>query len=390
MERIKWPSPSSLPLASIFLVTFYLSEAFGKYSFWFFDEKSSVQRNIKLMILIFLVAVLLKKHLKPLLLLGGLALSFILGQLFLSHGFLPDVLVNSGKYMFPILLFLFFSKYPSGQDHQHLFFKTFEIVILCNSLLILLGFLFGIALFSTYAGERFGYNGLFFASSTGSYVYIIAVFYFLFTLKQDFFRNWKTLIFLPAAFLLGTKTVLAGILAAIFLWLWYYAGFSKTRKRIVLSVFFVALLGGAYLFFFEFGIFNEIRQERGLVDAIFSFRNDLLFHRTLPFIENNWNFGNYLFGGINDLQTKSQMGIVDIFYFWGLFGGVFYLLLYGRIFVDFPLKNPILFCLAIIFGLAFFAGHFFVNASLAIYLLALRERWISNTFPPTDLGVQKE
>jgi hypothetical protein len=38
------------------------------------------------------------------------------------------------------------------------------------------------------------------------------------------------------------------------------------------------------------------------------------------------------------------------------------------------MTKPVICTLLVIFGLAFFAGHFFVNASIVIYLLLLREQ----------------
>lgn len=374
MERKQWFSITAIPLASLFLVVFYLSEALGKYSLYFLDEKSSVQRIIKFGVLVFLALALLRKNFRMLLLPALLAACFAIGQFFLENPFQPQVVVNMGKYLFPLLLFGFFTAYPQNTHNENLFFKSFEILILFNSLLMFLGFVFGIELFSTYDGNRFGYDGLFIASATGSYVYLLSFFYFLFTLKERFFQNWKAVTVLVVALLMGTKVVYAGLLAVVLIWLLFYTRISKTQRILLFSGILLALLGAFYFFFFEFGLFNEIRQERGLTDAIFSFRNDLLFDQVLPFVEQNWTWGNYLFGGLSDLNTQSQMDIVDIFFMWGIGGGLLYLFAYYRFFVVFPMTRPAWSTLLAIFGLAFLAGHFFVNASIVIYLFLLRER----------------
>ena len=147
---------------------------------------------------------------------------------------------------------------------------------------------------------------------------------------------------------------------------------------------------GIYFFFFQYGIFNEIRRKEGLLSSIFSFRDDLFLEQTLPFIERNWTWPNYLFGGISDLATRSQMGFIDVFYFWGILGGSVYLYLYYKTFKTFPLNKILLYMLLSLVLMVFLAGNFFENASLAIYMLILKEAIISSTktFSKTQLNAE--
>jgi len=100
---------------------------------------------------------------------------------------------------------------------------------------------------------------------------------------------------------------------------------------------------------------------------------------TLPFIQENWSWGNYLFGGITDMETRSQMGVIDVFYFWGLVGGALYVYTFVKTFVTFRLTKEVLFLLISFAVIVFLAGNFFENASVAIYLVVLREAFLYNT-----------
>src|SRR5690606_2534212 len=128
-----------------------------------------------------------------------------------------------------------------------------------------------------------------------------------------------------------------------------------------------------YITFFKYGIFNEIRQREGLTSALMSHRNNLLTERTIPFIKEQWGIINYFLGGVSDLSTKSQMDIVDVFYFFGIIGGLLYFYIFFKSFITFKADFSILFLLGILFIIVLLAGNFFSYPSIAIYLVILRE-----------------
>src|SRR5690606_3298016 len=110
----------------------------------------------------------------------------------------------------------------------------------------------------------------------------------------------------------------------------------------------------------------------GFLTSLLSTRNKAFMEETLPFIQQQWSWLNYLVGGISDLETRSQMGIVDVFYFWGIAGGSLYLYMYYKSFVTFKLNKVVLSLMITLFGLISLSGNFFENASVAIYMLVLR------------------
>jgi hypothetical protein len=112
----------------------------------------------------------------------------------------------------------------------------------------------------------------------------------------------------------------------------------------------------------------------------------LLVGETLPYIKNNWKWPNYLFGGISDLSTRAQMGFIDVFYFWGIVGGIVYLYTYYKSYLNFDLNNWKIYPFLILIVIVFLSGNFFENASVAIYLLILKERLIyDSTFDKKSL-----
>lgn len=361
--------------APLLLILFYLSEGLSKYSILLADGKLDAPRVIKLVVVVILCIGLLRVSISAFKYLFLLAISFILGQFFLTHGFQKEVIVSFSKFLFPILLFLYFWRFPLSKQQQETLFKVFEWLLLFNCVLVFVGFLFDLSWFSTYR-TRFGYNGLLITSATGSYVYLLSLFYFLTSRKSSFFKDWKSLVVLLTCFLIGTKAVYLGLLVALVVYVLYYANLSKEHKKGLLLLTAVLAIGAFYILFFQLGKFNELREAKGFFSSVFSLRNDLLVEKTLPFIQNNWSWGNYLFGGITDMETRSQMGIIDVFYFWGIAGGVLYLWSFYKTFVTFQLSKDVVFLLVGLIAIVFLAGNFFENASVAIYLVVLREAFL--------------
>lgn len=358
--------------ATILLLLFLVSEAFSKYNIYYENEKSDIPRLIKFVVFTFLIFSLIKNF-KSLLAPFLLASMFCIGQLFLVDGFKLEILTSGAKLLFPIFLFILVNKYPLKESPRKLLFQVFEYVLIVNGILILIGLFLDIHLFDSYRWGRFGYNGLFITSSTSSYVYAIAIFYFLLKLKKDFLKSWKTFFVIVCALLTGTKILYIAIVGSLLIYLVHFVNFNKSYRRILIIGLTTVVSFIGYFFFFRYGIFNQIRQEQGLISAILSFRDDLLLEQTLPFIQENWRWYNYLFGGISDLAIRSQMGFIDIFLFLGIIGGLVYLFTFYKTFAS---KSPTkvgVYIILILVLMVFLSGNFFENASVAIYLLILKE-----------------
>ena len=373
MLNSKFVLPIKDHLGTILLLIFIVSESFSKYGIYYESGKSDFPRLIKLVVFAFLILSLIKffkSIIAPLL----LVLILCIGQLFLVDSFKPEVLTSGAKSLFPIFLFIYFNKYPLRDHSRKILYQVFEYLMILNGVLIFIGMFLNVHLFDSYPWGRFGYNGLFINSSTSSYVYAIALFYFFLKLKQNFFRNWKSIFIIICALLTGTKILYIALFSILFIYLTRFVKLDKHYRRILIFGVVLILFSIGYFFFFEYGIFNQIRQEQGLISSILSFRDDLFIEKTLPFVQENWMWPNYLFGGISDLAIRSQMGFIDVFLFWGIIGGLIYLYVFYKTFANKQLSKLGVYIILILALMVFLAGNFFENASVAIYLLILKEK----------------
>ncbi|MFT6843002.1 MAG: hypothetical protein ACJASR_001776 [Psychroserpens sp.] len=362
-------------LILILLSFFYLSEAISKYFIYFSGEKSMLPRTIKFLAMTYLFYVCLKKS-KALVQLFLLLVFFLVGQFFLTDGFEKEITVSFFKFIFPLVLFTAFNNQVFGEDTRKRLFVVFEAIFVVNSILIIVGGFFKFYLFETYKDPRFGFNGLFITSATGSYAYLIALYYFLLKYKQDFLRNWKVILVLIASIFMGTKVLYISLIVTTLLYLGFYANFTRAQKKTIAGGILICTLIAVFLLFFKLGNFNDIRQKSGLISSLLSFRDELFLEDTLPYIMKNWSAMNYLFGGISDLTLRSQLGFIDVFFFWGIIGGSLYLFSFYKSYMTFQLKESTIYFLLMLSVLVFLAGNFFENASIAIYLLVLREKLI--------------
>ena len=358
--------------AVLLLLLFFITEAYFKI-IWFSKGETPVLLQVtKGIILVGLTSYLLIKNQKQIYLLGLLFVFFSIGQLTLASSFPRSILIAFSKLMFPIVLLLFFSTSKLTNTQKKLFFNIFEYIILFNSLVILIGFLFDIKIFNTYShfGVRFGYNGLIVTSATSSYVYSITLVYLLSKYKKAVFKKIPNLIIIFSMFFIGTKVsyLLLFSFFAIFIWI-----YTKINKRKLVCFFLIFGILFIYLFFFKVGIFNQIRQTDGLMSSLMSYRDVLFLKRTIPYIKEHWNIVNYLFGGVSDITTKSQIEFIDIFYFFGFLGGGLYYYLFFKAFLSFKTNVYIYILLSILFIIVLLAGNLFGYPSIAIYTVILRE-----------------
>lgn len=352
----------------IFLVLFYLTEGYSKLHELLTGLYSPLPQYVKLGVLIALAGFLVKKNTGFLVKVGILVFIFFLGQAALSCGFNGKTITALGKYIYPLLLFKTFSIYLLSTKSKESLFNIFEWLLVFNSALIFIGFILGVEAFKTYDGLRFGYNGLFLTSSTGSYVYLVGLFYFLLKRKLDF----KTIFITASSLLIGTKAVYLTLLI-ISVYLIFILVRRKFRYWLLGIVLFLGILF-AYIFLYRYGIFREIIQEKGLLSALLSFRNDLFMEDVLPFIQENWKGVHYFIGGLCDIRSRSEMGFIDIVYLFGFLGGAFYLYLYYKSYFTFKFNLSTKVFVTTMIVLVALAGNFFYYATIPIYLLIYRER----------------
>lgn len=364
IKVIKYLSPSLL------LLLLFTTEAYFKLVLFSIGEESILLQITKGLVLFCFSFYLLFKRSKQIWFIVALLSMFLIGQMALANGFYRPVLIAFVKFVFPIILLLFFSTYRFTNSQRHLLFRVFEYIILFNAFIIIIGFVFNISVFRTYLGDRFGFNGLFVTSAASSYIYSITLIFLFSKYKENLFKSIPNLIIILSIFLVGTKVCYL-FLACFFLV--YFLKYSVISKKIIISLFVTILFLGLYLFFFKYGIFNEIRERDGLISSVMSHRDRLFLEETIPYIQEHWGSLNYLFGGVSDLSTKSQIEFIDIFYFFGIIGGFCYYYIFLKEFLVFKMNIYLVILLSVLFILVLLGGNFFSYPSIFIYLVILQE-----------------
>lgn len=356
----------------LFLV-FMILEGFGK-SYLFSKSHTQVPLIIKSIILVFSGVFIfsnLKKNKKNLILLSVLFLVFIFGQLTINPSFSLNSLTIAIKFFTPLLFFILFKDIHIPKSHQKITFQVFERVMVLNSILILIGSIVNIYFFKSYLGNRFGFSGIFQTPGVTSYSYLITLFYFVISYKKDVIKNWKFLIIYLTCFLVGTKALFLGLLVVTF----YVISIQRFRFKKIFNFLSIIIISiAAYLFFFKYGIFNSISESKGLISAILSYRDRLLINNTLPYIDEHWSWINYLFGGVSDYNLRSQMEVVDVFFFWGILGGALYLYSYIKKYITFKMNKELWLFFILLAFIIFLAGNFFAYSMIIVFLLVLKER----------------
>jgi hypothetical protein len=380
-----------LLLPSLILMAFYFSEfvsKFLKYSYRDFTRFSAV---IKLIVEISLVYYIVtykkscqKTFFKIIILFAGL---YTLGQLLLqSENLLSRYILNLyslNSYLF--IFILYFALKPEDNRCENILTKqlgyldiAIKSIFICNAVAIFTGTIFNIDVFKTYLGisDRFGYNGLFLHASHSSYIYMILVMYFFqnFLKKKD--RN--SLIFLISSvivsFFVGTKTIF--LFNALFL-LYLTLKWLKFRVAIVTITALIILTISLIPFIEEFSknyfrVLYDVYTEDGLITMIFSFRDISITESFIPYITQYWTFFNYLVGGAEFNYRRTEIEIIDVFWFWGMLGGVLYIGIFYKYFLRVFFKNremmfPIIFLLVC----ALLSGSFFTNVPILSYFIVL-------------------
>jgi hypothetical protein len=338
---------------------------------FYYNDTTIVLKAIKLIVLLLMSGFITYKKPKALFLPILLIICCIIGQITLKNLFEFRVLVDFGKFLYLIILLVFFEVYKLNKSQTNKMLTIFEWIVILNSILILMGFFLNIYLFKTYEGIRFGYDGFLITSATGTYFYIIALTYLLSKYRDKLFNKPLNIIVILSVLLVGTKALYLFLVGFFCAYIFTY-GKGRIRNIIFSGVIIISITLG-YAFFFEYGLFNEIRKSDGLITSFLSYRNRLFYEKTLPFINENWGILNYLFGGIDDPTTKSQIDFIDIFYVFGLIGGLLYLFIFFRSFLPIKAEYSIMFLLGLLMFIVFFGGNFFSYASVAIYVVILRE-----------------
>lgn len=388
MKRLTITNHTIFTISSWILVTafvlFYFSDGIGKIlqrgGSSFSRYSAFLKAFFEIIILLFSFLTLRKSKANILFTLLILFIAFLIGQFFLSLTFQDINLFENFntlfKYFFPLIFALLIFEIIKNKHYPSLILNAYKFIIGFNSLLIVIGYLLDISVFRTYVGPwRFGYDGLIIAQNEATFIFIFAltsVYYrrFYLGIKEYFF--W--IVVIPSLFV-ATKGVYFYI---ILLFLFHI--FRKVSLKNVLTFGLLFLIFGYFLFstvinkilLNSYNIFMYMYDKGGLYNALLSGRNQYIDDKLLPLVIDHWSLPNFFFGGQDVVAHYIEMGFIDLFLFFGIFGFILYLFVFYQIFKLLPFDRDF----RIFFGITLFiivatAGHFFESGIAGIHFIIM-------------------
>lgn len=309
-----------------------------------------------------------------------LSICFIVSQLFLKNiNVIQNLQSNFIYYLtacfLPIYLITFFSidKFTTLKA-----LNLLKSLFWLNAIFIIIGICLEVKWFQTYYyyATRFGYKGIMERSTYVSYLFIFMIVYYYYNWSS--IKKKKTLWCLIAticiSFLVGTKRLYAFVIllfvfhffaAKLYKNWWFYVVFCVFSLSLYVFRDFI-LIG----FNSGFQVFSTIYEDKGLISALTSFRNELLLEYKLQFIDGHWTFFNYIFGGGFFQLIRPEMDLIDSYLFFGVFGPILYLYIYKMYIFNFKIKNSIvMFLVVLIVILAVFSSGIIFSADFALPLI---------------------
>lgn len=283
-----------------------------------------------------------------------------------------DVVKTTFGYTFIFFVFAFLRTFDA--EKLKITFIFFKILSLLAYGLIFIGALFSISFFKTYLGVRFGYSGFLYPSSYASYFLIISVLihYFYSTNIEK-----QTIVYLLlasiAGLLVGTKAVY------LFLFLFWSIYFFKHKLyNYKISWAFITITIISFVLFFDkifsflqekFAVLFELFENNNLLTFVLSYR-DISLKKAIAFISNNWEFYNYIVGGVNRKELLVEMSPFDLILNFGLLGAIIFILLYFFNIIKYIQRNThIYLLLGSLLLITLLSGNFFDRLYL-VYPLA--------------------
>lgn len=252
---------------------------------------------------------------------------------------------------FFVILQVLFVTFTKPHDRDTLF-NVFEFLILLQSIVVILSFIFKIDIFASYQNQiRFGYSGLIPARNEASAFYIIGFFFFLYRFHHERTSIFKLLTVTLAALLTGTKVALIiPLILSFYVIRAIFRGImlKKMNRRyllasallLVIVLFTISQLDfiltqikptinyySSFITDFNYTTFDIIASGR-------QFKIHEFVSKQLP----NFNIINYLFGGHDIASYPTESDLIDMFIRLGLIGGLGFYYLYIKTIL--PFGNP--------------------------------------------------
>ncbi|PTX60428.1 hypothetical protein C8N46_10672 [Kordia periserrulae] len=382
----------------VFLMGFFISDFITSIAFKLtpnsFYRYSGMVKLIFEAFMIVMIVVYFKKPLKTLWFIIFFALSFIISQFLLKetpYDFKMHISIGNiyffNRYLY-LLIFILFVKTLLLKEHTYKkIYRYFEIFLYLNTIALLVGYFFHVETFRSYEyTTRFGVSGFFSKPGEASYMYIIAIIvnYYFWISEKNKTSFYKLLFFITCSLCLGQKKIILFLLLLGIMHLIHYNRFKKII-RIALPVLFVIFLfvkdSFIQLVLSKSPFWKNIYEESGLVSTLFSYRDQLLV-KAMDYIDENWSFLNYIFGGIDFNTFKVEFEFIDLYIFMGFAGIIYYLYIVSSYLNGSnSLKRNLI---IIVFITSLLSGGLILNVLAAILLyIAVKYIMLPNNTPQT-------
>ena len=282
-------------------------------------------------------------------------------------------LVYVSRFLYLPVTFLLFYPLMTITRKTSKIFRLFEVLFFLNCALILLGAIFDIAAFRTYdIFTRYGYMGIYNSNNQASYYFILMIIYYYHQVSEGS-KPYKLIFVVLCALLLGTKKIY------LFLPLLVAYDFFRYRryknKWLIISI--VAIMGIAYLLrdnilaFLEkyFNALVVLQEKKGWLSMLSSTRDAYLKKTYENVVVGKWEWYNYIIGGADFYNNRSEMELFDIFFFFGIIGLLVYAWFIKDMMQYFRNMTYLWVMMAFLLFIAALASGFLVSANQPIAFL---------------------
>lgn len=375
---------TSLGILLIAFVMFYFADGIGKIlrrsGSDFYRYSAIVKGIFEIIILVFSAITLRKSKLHifySILILTGF---FLMGQFFLSLKFEGlNFLENFNtlfKYFFLFIFALLAIDIIQSKRFPVWAWRIYKYIIILNALLILVGFILDVPYLRTYEGPwRFGYDGLIVAQNEATFIFIFAL---TIAYYRRFYQGIKEFFFwivLLSSLFVATKAIYLFIILLFFYHLFVKVSFKNIlifglAFGLIGYVLFSTLINAILINSYE--VFMYVYRTEGLTYALFSGRNVFIEAKLWPLITEHWTVFNFFVGGQDVVAHYIEMGFIDLFLFFGIFGFILYLFIFFQIFKLLPFRGNFQIFFALTLGLIIAtAGHFFESGIAGIHFIMM-------------------
>lgn len=311
---------------------------------------------------------------------AALIIIFLVSQLtgdFENHKWdgIQNNLVYLSRFLFLPVTFLLFFPLLKITDRTSRLFRVFEVFFLINCVLIILGAFFDVESFRTYdIFTRYGYMGIYNSNNQASYYFILMmIFYYHYWTKGS--KPFKLIFVIFCSLLLGTKKIYLFLpLLFAYDFLRYKRYTNKWLMTAIVSMSIVVYLFRDKILAFMEQHFNALvvlQQKKGWLSMLSSTRDANLQETYQNVVVGKWQWYNYLIGGADFYNNRSEMELFDIFFFFGLLGLIIYCWFIKDIMAFFQNNSYLWVMLSFLLLIAFLASGFLVSANQPIAWLLI-------------------